>query len=564
MFRSILIVLAAGLSLNVATPVRGQSAASGPITSAEARRYGLEPAWTTRVELDPARGRLVHLQYFISGRNSYTDYVVQYGEGDRRRVFSEREVDHLGELLGKERAEKAAQAFVKQLEARGIEGKLSSQIVPEICLYAVTDRGMVHAIDAESGRTLWATVVGRRDYPTERPDANEDYLAVLNGSSLYLLTRATGELVWVRQIHGVPAAGPGISPSYVVVPTYTGNVEVYDIEDTRRLPEMYMSNGRALIQPTVTARSIVWPTDRGMLYVTPADNHGIRYRLEAKNTIVAPASFFTPNQLFVASIDGYVYCLHEISGDELWRFSAGEGIATTPVPTADTVFVVSEAMNMYAINRETGELRWTAPYVKRFIACSKDRLYCLGMADRPEILDIKTGGRIAILEPTLLDIYYPNLQTDRILVGTHSGVLQCLREIGQRWPLIHAGLPEAEQPKRPAIKQEGLPAAQPKPAVKPPAAGDDPFGPAGASDPFGVGPAGAGGAGEAGAGGGADPFGAGGADPFGAGASDAGGAGDAGDADPFGAGAAGGADPFGAGAAPAPAAGAGGADPFGP
>ncbi|MCL4206034.1 MAG: PQQ-binding-like beta-propeller repeat protein [Pirellulaceae bacterium] len=524
--------LASGLLLILGSTVDAESRTSELISTTEARRYGLEPAWFTRVELDPARGQIGHIKYFVSAKNHRTMYEVTYGE--RRRMFSERDLDRLGDPIGKEGAEKAAKQFSDELGRLDIESEIKMHEVPEITLYVTTDRAMVHAIDAETGRTLWTTVVGRRDFPTECPGANEDYVAVLNGSSLYLLKRDTGKIAWIRKVDGVPAAGPAVSDHYVIVPSWNGDVELYEIEETRTLPEMYKSNGRCMVQPTVTPVSIVWPTDRGLLYVARANRHGLRYRLEAKDTIVAPAAFFAPNLLFVASVDGYVYCLQENVESEVWRFSSGESISMMPVPTGSSVYVVSDKMNLFCIDQATAELKWTAPYVKRFIAASKDRLYCLGMTDRLEILDAKSGGRIATMGANLLDVFFPNHQTDRIIVGTKTGILQCLHEIDQPLPIVHLAIAEQQlAPERPEIQQEELPAAQPKPAPKQPAAGD-PFG--GAGDPFG----GGGGAGGA-AGGGADPFGggAGGADPFGGGGAGAGGAAGGG-ADPFG----GAADPF--------------------
>jgi outer membrane protein assembly factor BamB len=512
------------------------------ISQVEAQRYGLERAWFTQVQLDPARARMTEMIYFVSAAQSHTVYEVQYQE--RKRVFSERDTDRFGDLLGKEKAEKEAQAFMEELKLREIESKMQAIQVPETTLYAVTDRAVLHAIDAETGRTRWSTVVGNRDYPVERPGISEDYVAVLNGSTLHLLKRQTGEMAWIRAIQGVASAGPALTNEYVIVPTFTGDVELYDIEETRTLPEIYRSNGRVLIQPIVTPLSVLWPTDRGLLYAAQTTQKGLRYRMEARQSIVSQPAYASPNKVLVASIDGYVYCLHELSGDELWRFSSGESISNSPVPIGDSVYAITDKGSLFSLNGENGQEKWSAPQVRRLVSVSKDRLYVLTMTGRLAILDVKTGGRIALLGPNQLDVFYSNTLTDRILVGTTTGVVQCLHEIELQWPLVHVNLAEAEQQRRPEIKQEGL-EGKPKPAAKPdgaqpkPAAGGmDPFGDGGAqpepdgADPFG------GGAAPQPAPGGADPFGAGGAQPE-----------------------LGGADPFGDGAAPQPKpAGAGAAD----
>jgi hypothetical protein len=156
------------------------------------------------------------------------------------------------------------------------------------------------------------------------------------------------------------------------------------------------------------------------------------------------------------------------------------------------------------------------------------------------ILDARTGGQIDSVPVGDLDLLYTNWITDRVIVGTSTGVLQCLHEVGVPYPIVH-NVPDPEASKKPKVIQK----TGDEPAAEEPAdAEDDPFGGGAAGsddDPFGGGAAG----------GDDDPFGGGAAggddDPFG-------GAGDApaedmpagGDDDPFGGGAAGDDDdPFG-------------------
>ena len=71
-----------------------------------------------------------------------------------------------------------------------------------------TDRAVIHAIDAETGKTLWCKQVGQAKHPSMPPDANRDLLAVVNGSRLYVLNRFNGELLYQREIDTRPMRGP--------------------------------------------------------------------------------------------------------------------------------------------------------------------------------------------------------------------------------------------------------------------------------------------------------------------------------------------------------------------
>ena len=107
-----------------------------------------------------------------------------------------------------------------------------------------------------------------------------------------------------------------------------------------------------------------------------------------------------------------------------------------------------------------------------------------------------------------------NSDTDRIYLGTETGLIQCLHEMELTEPLVHDASLIAARDEAPPTEQKGLDELQdqPKPpAAQQPAAGEDagenPFDEPAGKDPFG------GGAGK-------DPFGGAkgddaGADPFG-------------------------------------------------
>ncbi len=74
-------------------------------------------------------------------------------------------------------------------------------------LLVQTTAGMLTALDAETGRTLWGRQVGPRGRWTSEAAANKEHIAVVVGSQLYVLDRQSGTLLWVRQLAGVPAPG---------------------------------------------------------------------------------------------------------------------------------------------------------------------------------------------------------------------------------------------------------------------------------------------------------------------------------------------------------------------
>lgn len=264
------------------------------ITQQDAARHGLTRAWFAQVPLDPGRSRVTHVRLF---------------EGT-------------GQL-------------------------------PDT-LFVQTDQAVVHALDAETGQTLWSRTVGNRAHPTLPVGINRELVGVANGGRVYLLDRANGRLLWERRIKGVPANGVVLTDQFVFVPLVSGLVLAYPIEkqtieeEGAALPdaadlgpkkpaeegeapaepkppapqaaadEPYrpfalkqdfidpltcVSFGRITTQPVFTLEDkknqyLVWATTRG-LFITYVDlqrqsEFAVRYQLRTRSEIVTQPTYLPP------------------------------------------------------------------------------------------------------------------------------------------------------------------------------------------------------------------------------------------------------------------------------
>jgi hypothetical protein len=246
---------------------------------------------------------------------------------------------------------------------------------------------------------------------------------------------------------------------------------------------------------------VAWPTDGGNLYVGLAREPGMRYRVQAKDAIASAPAFLPPNKVFAASLDGYLYCVSENRGNVLWRFTTGEPISHSPVALGSTVYVITDRGSMFAINADDGKERWIQGGVRSYVAGNAQRLYCLDRGGNLIILETGTGSRLGSIPVGQLDMPFINVETDRIILASSTGLVQCFREANLPWPVAHLRN-EAPQSSLPAVKTVTTP--QPAGAAPPAAAGGDPFG-AGA-DPFAPKPAGAAPPATPPAGGEPDPF----------------------------------------------------------
>ena len=451
-----LLLCAVACLVSLGEPTLGARPGGSIPSPAQLQQAGLRQAWSTHVELDRSRSRVTDVDLQIVGLDSYEQYEqtayeiheIEYDGGIRR--IAEYDLDATGRPLGRAEALRLAEKAVIQLEARGRKPQLKTRRVPPVSLYVQSSNGTLHVIDAENGKTLWAVTVGRPQYPTLRPAANDRFVALINGSRLHLLDRTTGETVWHRDLVGSPAFGPAMWRDMVFVPAFDGQIEGYWLptpEDSKegQPPWIYNSSGRITGPPTVTSQTLSWATDAGHMYVTDLSELKTRFRLDAAGPILGSTAALPPSTLIVASTDGYIFSVDEVTGAFNWDFSSGEAIRQAPVAVGESVFAVTDHQNLYCLAAQDGAEKWFVPHVRDILTVTQDRLLVSDRLGQIVVLDLQTGGKLASVPAAGLDVRVANAKTDRLYLGTRDGLLVCLETIGSEWPLIHLPLPQAPQ-----------------------------------------------------------------------------------------------------------------------
>ena len=313
-------------------------------------------------------------------------------------------------------------------------------------LSVLTSAGLLHELNALTGETVWIAPVGNPDHPSLGPAGNEQYVALLNGSKLYVLDRTDGRPVKIRPVGGAPGAAPAVSRQHVFVPLLTGRIEGYPLEGKILTPWYYQSFGRAIVAPLATADSFVWATDAGRLYVGRLEDLGVRYRLETGSEIAAPPVSRQPF-VYAATVSGEVFAMHELTGARRWKYATGFPVMRAPAAVEDRVFVTSEEPALHCIDATKGTALWEAPNITQFAALSRERVYGVDELGRLVALDAATGALLGRMATDVATNTLVNDKTDRIYLVSEDGLVQCLHELDADEPLDHKPAPtEAEQP----------------------------------------------------------------------------------------------------------------------
>ena len=236
--------------------------------------------------------------------------------------------------------------WVTQAQVNRGFGRLQTLGLADGVLYAQSNRATLEAIDAETGQKFWSKMVGRPDQPSLLPGACRDLVATINGCTLYVLNRYTGDILYQTEINGAPGGGPGLSSKRAYVPMIDGLVLAYRLEpitdaakelgkidphaaamsedekkeaakkaeeerrENIRIRQDYIpplvcsSTGRAMVPPLVTSQNrdeefVTWVSDRGYLFIGYIDRRSedsfyIKHRLGTKGIFNNPPAYCRP------------------------------------------------------------------------------------------------------------------------------------------------------------------------------------------------------------------------------------------------------------------------------
>jgi outer membrane protein assembly factor BamB len=370
--------------------------------------------------------------------------------------------------------------------------RLLEMSIAEGMLFAQTDHGSFSAYDAESGRLIWTTSLGR-GIGTARPaSVNSRLVFVTNANYLYALDRPTGRIIWEWNLGILPSSATACDEQLVMVGLTSGKLSAFNlIEPGDKKKQLlarptvawnWQTNGPMTSRPIAAGRFVAFGGHDGKLYVAVAEKPAtdpavMLYRLATGGEIFAPLGTYGQRLIIVPSADQNVYAIDLFTADVKWTYSTGAPVLQEPLVADTDAYVANTAGLLTAIDVNTGSPRWTiSTQGGRLIAVSGTRVYLESHDEDLFIVDRATGRIVASPEATFhraclnlreYDLGPTNSLDDRLYFGTRSGLMICLREIGQFAP---RPLRDPKQPPFGYVPPEGIdtkPAA-PHPIETPP------------------------------------------------------------------------------------------------
>ena len=103
---------------------------------------------------------------------------------------------------------------------------------------------------------------------------------------------------------------------------------------------------------------------------------------------LSPSPCVINGKVYVGSLDGNIYCIDAETGEKRWSYQTKGVIQSSPIVVGNNLYIGSADHNLYCINAETGKKRWTheidtavysspAFYNNRIYVASRGYLYCV-------------------------------------------------------------------------------------------------------------------------------------------------------------------------------------------
>jgi len=156
----------------------------------------------------------------------------------------------------------------------------------------------------------------------------------------------------------------GVAGDTVYFGAYSGDVYALSLEDGSVLwsfeADGPIIGGLAALYREGPAETLFVGTDAGILYALDPEDGSEKKRFDAGDSIWS-APLLADGVLYVASINGNLYALDAETLDLIWDapFEAGHGLISDPVLDDGTVLVGGLDRALYAVDPATGEERWS-------------------------------------------------------------------------------------------------------------------------------------------------------------------------------------------------------------
>jgi outer membrane protein assembly factor BamB len=322
--------------------------------------------------------------------------------------------------------------------------------VDEEIVYVQSTEGILTTFNGESGKRLWSQLLGGPSQISLPIATNEREAFVAIGLQLFGVNKFTGELEWEIRLGHHPSTSPDADNDHLYIGMVDGALFCYDLNKIRTLWEAgklpawsastYLWRHKAPLEisspPVSDGKTVVFASRSGTLYSVGCRDHELKFQFETDASIETPIGYGA-GSLFVASEDTRLYCLNRETGIRRWTFTAGVPIRQQPHVVGSSVFVAPSKDGVYCLVAASGVIRWHQPLADEFLAANDKYVFATDRLHNVLMLSHEDGSVLGEAPLRGYTVKVANDRTDRLYLASPDGLIVCIRDKAQEFPLYH-------------------------------------------------------------------------------------------------------------------------------
>jgi hypothetical protein len=305
--------------------------------------------------------------------------------------------------------------------------------------------------------------------------------------------------MWQFDLGVLPSSATACDEKRVMVGLTNGKLMAIDLNLKRRnlndepitlaIPQPawnWQTPGSLTSRPLPAESLVAFGGADGKVYVALANERTMLYRIATGGPIGEGLGAYGTRLLLAPSQDNNVYGIDLFTSKIRWVFPSGAPVVQEPLVAGEDIFVINTAGDISLLSPEDGSPKWTtSTHDGRLVSVGATKIY-LRSSDFDLFSIDRTSGQqldspIATYLRAGIDLReyrlsFTNRATDRMYFATPSGLILCIREIGQTSPRLlrdpkalpfgyipPEGLKEETPPALPAAEEEEIRFDQPPP-----------------------------------------------------------------------------------------------------
>lgn len=259
------------------------------------------------------------------------------------------------------------------------DGVSSTPVIVGEHVYVGLVSGDLLCLNLSDGKEVWKYQTLPNAKPNELPPAFMAPIAatgtlILAGDQeglFHAIDRATGKKVWTHEDGGEFVGGPNLYKDRVIVGSHKGQLTCLDQATGTQLWK-YDTGGPINGTPTIAGQfTFATNCQAPFLKVVDIETGKAAKEIKIEGRLIASAAF-RDGLLYFGNEIGEVSALDSEKGTLTWTYSnplRDQQIDSSPAVTADLVVIGHGDKHLHAIDRKTGQGKWTVP-TRAKIDCS--------------------------------------------------------------------------------------------------------------------------------------------------------------------------------------------------